>query len=175
MPKTSSRGVSLVLRMMLALVLAGALVAPGWAQGVVKSGNLGAAPDFTLPDVVDGKEYSLSQLKGKVVIINFITFFCGPCREEMPDLDKLHQELKDKGFMVVGIGLSSDPTQLRFLVKQLNLHYPLLAGTDAVGKAYGNVEVVPTTFIVDRQGNIKHKITGALNKDAFLKLVQPLL
>uniref|UniRef100_A0A7V4G7S4 TlpA family protein disulfide reductase n=1 Tax=Desulfobacca acetoxidans TaxID=60893 RepID=A0A7V4G7S4_9BACT len=175
MPRRDTRGAHLCFRTMLAVVLVGVLAAAGWAQGIVKSGNLGTAPDFTLPDVVDGKEYSLSQLKGKVVLINFITFFCGPCREEMPDLDKLHQELKDKGFMVVGIGLSSDPTQLRFLVKQLNLHYPLLAGTDAVGKAYGNVEVVPTTFIVDRQGNIKHKITGALTKDAFLKLVQPLL
>lgn len=133
------------------------------------------APDFTLPDVLDGKEYSLSQFKGKVVLINFFTFFCGPCREEMPDLNKIYHENKAKGFVTLGIGLSSDPSQLRFLVKQLNLDYPVLAGTDKVSKDYGGVEVVPTTFIIDKQGNIVHKILGTRKKEEFEKLIRPLL
>jgi peroxiredoxin len=103
------------------------------------------APDFTLKDVLQGQDYSLSQFKGKVVMINFFTFFCGPCREEMPDLNKIYQENKDKGFQTLGIALSSDPTQIRFLVKQLGLTYPVLTGTDKVSKAYGDVvETSPT-------------------------------
>lgn len=133
------------------------------------------APDFTLPDVLEGKEYSLSQFKGKVVLLNFFTFFCGPCREEMPDLNKIYHENKGKGFVTLGIGLSSDPSQLRFLVKQLNLDYPVLMGTDKVSKDYGGVEVVPTTFIIDKQGNIVHKILGTRKKQEFEQLIRPLL
>jgi cytochrome c biogenesis protein CcmG/thiol:disulfide interchange protein DsbE len=134
-----------------------------------------AAPDFTLPDILTGKNYSLSQFKGKVVMINFFTFFCMPCREEMPDLNKLYNEYKGRGYQVLGIGLSSDPTQLRFLVKQIGLDYPVLQGNDQVSKAYGNVEIVPTTFILDRQGNIAHKILGTRSKAELKKMIEGLL
>jgi len=134
-----------------------------------------AAPDFSLPDILQGKNYSLSQFKGKVVLINFITFFCMPCREEMPDLNKIYQEYQGKGLQVLGIGLSSDPVQLRFLVKQIGLDYPMLAGNDKVSKDYGNVELVPTTFIIDKQGNIAHKILGTRKKEEFVKMIQALL
>jgi cytochrome c biogenesis protein CcmG/thiol:disulfide interchange protein DsbE len=133
------------------------------------------APDFTLPDVLQGKNYSLSQFKGKVVMINFFTFFCMPCREEMPDLNKIYKEYRGKGLQTLGIALSSDPVQIRFLVKQIGLDYPVLAGNDKVGKDYDNVELVPTTFIIDRQGNIAHKILGTRKKEDFIKLIQPLL
>ncbi len=144
-----------------------ALVTASWAGG--------KAADFTLPSVLDGKEYSLSQFKGKVVMVNFFTFFCGPCRDEMPDLNKIYQENKGSGYVCLGIGLSSDPTQLRFLVKQLNLDYPVLVGNDKVSKDYGGVEVVPTTIIIDKQGNIAHKIVGTRSKEDFLKLIRPLM
>ncbi|MBI4643212.1 MAG: TlpA family protein disulfide reductase [Deltaproteobacteria bacterium] len=134
-----------------------------------------AAPDFSLPDILQGKNYSLSQYKGKVVMINFFTFFCMPCREEMPDLNNIYKEMQGKGLQVLGIGLSSDPVQLRFLVKQIGLTYPVLAGNDKVSKDYGNVEVVPTTFIIDKQGNIAHKILGTRKKEEFVKMIQALL
>lgn len=134
-----------------------------------------AAPDFSLPDILQGKNYSLSQFKGKVVLINFITFFCMPCREEMPDLNNIYKEYQGKGLQVLGIGLSSDPVQLRFLVKQIGLDYPMLAGNDKVSKDYGNVELVPTTIIIDKQGNIAHKILGTRKKEEFIKMIQPLL
>jgi len=135
----------------------------------------GAAPDFSLPDILQGKNYSLSQYKGKVVMVNFFTFFCMPCREEMPDLNKLYKDYQGKGFQVLGIGLSSDPVQLRFLVKQIGLDYPVLAGNDKVSKDYGNVEVVPTTFIIDKQGNIAHKILGTRKKEELEKMIKALL
>jgi cytochrome c biogenesis protein CcmG/thiol:disulfide interchange protein DsbE len=139
----------------------------GWAAG--------SAADFTLKAVQDGKEYSLSQFKGKVVLINFFTFFCGPCRQEMPHLSQMHQELKGQGFQTLGIGLSSTPDQLKQIVTQLNLAYPVLEGNDAVSKAYGGVELVPLTFIIDKQGNIAHKVLGARSKADFEKMIKPLL
>lgn len=152
----------------LALAIAVALAAPGWTADK-------GAPDFNLKDVLQGKDYSLSQYKGKVVLINFFTFFCGPCRDEMPDLEKINQEMQGKGYETLGIALSSDPTQIRFLVKQLGLNYPVLMGDDKVSKAYGNIEVVPTTFIIDKQGNIVHKVLGTRKKEEFVKMIQPLL
>jgi len=139
----------------------------GWAAG--------SASDFKLKAVQDGKEYSLSQFKGKVVLINFFTFFCGPCRQEMPHLSQMSQELKGQGFQVLGIGLSSTPEQLKQIVTQLGLAYPVLEGNDAVSKAYGGVELVPLTFIIDKQGNIAQKVLGARSKEEFMKMVKPLL
>lgn len=144
-----------------------AAATPGWAAG--------SAPDFTLKAVQDGKDYSLSQFKGKVVLLNFFTFFCGPCRQEMPHLSQMNQELKGQGFQALGIGLSSTPEQLKQIVTQLGLSYPVLEGNDAVSKAYGGVELVPLTFIIDRQGNVVQKILGARSKEDFEKIIKPLL
>ena len=141
--------------------------ASGWAAG--------SAADFNLKAVQDGKAYSLSQYKGKVVLINFFTFFCGPCRQEMPHLSQIYQELKGQGFEALGIGLSSTPEQLKQIVSQLHLAYPVLEGNDAVSKAYGGVELVPLTFIIDKEGKIAHKILGARSKEEFEKLIKPLL
>jgi peroxiredoxin len=134
-----------------------------------------SAPDFALKDVVRGQQYTLSQFRGKVVLLNFFTYQCKPCREEMPVLNQLDQEFKARGFQTLGIGLASDPAQLRSLTQQLGLNYPVLAGTDQVSKAYGNIEFVPTTFIIDRQGNMVHKIFEARSKADFVKLIKPLL
>jgi len=138
----------------------------GWAQ---------SAPNFALKDVIRGQEYTLSQFKGKVVLLNFFTFLCKPCREEMPYLNQIDKEFKGRGFQTIGIGLTSDPRQLRSLTEQLGLGYPVLVGTDQVSQAYGKVEFVPTTFIIDRQGNIVHKIFEPRSKADFVKLIQPLL
>ncbi|MHB9072699.1 MAG: TlpA family protein disulfide reductase [Desulfobaccales bacterium] len=155
-------------RMLVVAVCILALTSPGWAADK-------PAPDFTLKDVLTGKDYTLSQLKGKVVVINFFTFFCGPCRDEMPDLNKINNELKGKGLQMFGIALSSDPTQIRFLVKQLGLEYPVLIGNDKVSDAYGSIAVVPTTVIIDKQGNIAQRIEGTRKKEIFKKLIEPLL
>jgi peroxiredoxin len=93
----------------------------------------------------------------------------------MPDLNKINNELKAKGLQTFGIALSSDPTQIRFLVKQLGLQYPVLIGNDKVSDAYGSIAVVPTTVILDKQGNIAQRIEGTRNKATFMKLIEPLL
>jgi len=152
---------------LMAVIFIVTTAASGWAAG--------SAADFKLKAVQDGKEYSLSQYKGKVVLVNFFTFFCGPCRQEMPHLNQIFQELKGQGFQTLGIGLSSTPAQLKQIVTQLNLTYPVLEGNDAVSKAYGGVELVPLTFIIDKDGNIAHKILGARSKEEFEKMIKPLL
>ncbi len=133
------------------------------------------APDFSLKDVVSGQEYSLSQFKGKVVLLNFFTFLCGPCRDEMPDLNQIDKEFKALGFQTIGIGLASSPAELCSLAKDLALGYPVLAGTEEVSQAYGKIKYVPTTIIIDRQGNIVRRISQAWPKSALVGLIKPLL
>ncbi len=133
-----------------------------------------AAPDFTLPDTA-GKNYSLSQYKGKVVVLNFFTIWCQPCREEMPDLSAINQELGSQGVQVLGICLNADPNQLRFFVKQMNLSYPILAGTDKTSKDYGEIIAVPTTFFISKDGKITKKIEGSRTKADFLSMIKPLM
>jgi cytochrome c biogenesis protein CcmG/thiol:disulfide interchange protein DsbE len=168
MPHKSSRISWSMARMLIVAACILALASPSWGAGK-------PAPNFSLKDVLQGKEYSLSQFRGKVVVINFFTFFCGPCRDEMPDLNKINNELKGKGLQTFGIALSSDPTQIRFLVKQLGLEYPVLIGNDKVSDAYGSIAVVPTTVIIDKEGNVAQRIEGTRKKEVFLKLIQPLL
>jgi cytochrome c biogenesis protein CcmG, thiol:disulfide interchange protein DsbE len=167
MAHKSFRFPRMMAQMLLLSICILALTSPSWADK--------AAPNFTLKDVLTGKEYTLNQFKGKVVVINFFTFFCGPCRDEMPDLNKINNELKGKGLQMFGIALSSDPTQIRFLVKQLGLQYPVLIGNDKVSDAYGSIAVVPTTVIIDKQGNIAQRIEGTRKKEIFQKLIEPLL
>ena len=153
----------------------GLLLALGLLAMPVASWAAPAAADFTLKDVLQGQDYTLSQFRGKVVMINFFTFFCGPCREEMPDLNKVYHKYQSQGFQTLGIALSSDPTQIRFLVKQLGLDYPVLIGNDQVSEAYGSVAVVPTTFIIDRSGNVVQKVEGTRSKAEFEKMIRALL
>ena len=152
--------------MLLTLLLLLSMVSGGWAQ---------AAPDFALKDVIRGQQYTLKQFRGQVVVLNFFTFLCKPCKEEMPYFNQIDREFKGRGFQMIGIGLASTPAELSSLTRQLGLDYPVLAGNDEVSRAYGNVEFVPTTFIIDRQGNIVHKIFEARSKADFIKLIKPLL
>jgi len=132
------------------------------------------APDFSLPDLA-GNTVTLSQLRGKVVLVNFFTVWCQPCRHEMPDLNAIYSEQKDKGVVVLGICLNADPKQLQVLVKQLKLDYPVLLGTDKVSKDYGDIVTVPTTFILNKEGQVAEKISGPRKKEEFLGMIKPLL
>ena len=103
----------------------------------------------------------------------------------LPNLNKIYQENKDKGYVTLGIALSSDPTQIRFLVTQLGLTYPVLIGNDKVSDAYGSILVNPTTFIIDKQGNVAQKMKDpekrrfrendqgvALNQRRYFRIIQ---
>ncbi|MBM4288546.1 MAG: TlpA family protein disulfide reductase [Deltaproteobacteria bacterium] len=140
-----------------------------WA---IKEGE--PAPDFSLTDT-EGNTVTLSKLQGKVVVVNFFTIWCQPCRKEMPELNAIYKENKDKGLAMLGICLSTDPNQLKAFAKQMNLNYPILLGTDQVSKDYGDITAVPTTFVINKEGKIAVKIEGARHKEEFLKVITPLL
>ncbi len=118
------------------------------------------APDFTLPDV-HGKKVSLSQFKGDVVILNFWATYCGPCKAEMPSLNKLYMELKNRGLAVVAISVDATEKPVLSFITDKKLEFPVLMDRDK--EVYFDdyaVMGLPTTFIIDRHGVIIEKIMG---------------
>lgn len=111
------------------------------------------APDFTL-DVLGGGRVTLSELRGKVVLVNFWFPGCGPCREELPQLQKLYESLKERGLDVLAIDMTSEDPQAAAFWKSAGITFRSLTGdTDDVTDAY-ETRSAPTTFVVDRQGRV---------------------
>ncbi|MBS1913639.1 MAG: redoxin domain-containing protein [Bacteroidetes bacterium] len=141
-------------------------------QGTLSDRN-GPAPDFSWKDAA-GTEHSLHDYRGKVVMINFWGTWCGPCRGELPDIVKIRQEMQDKGFEVIGLNVNEQPRAdmtapqyVAAFAQQNGLYYPLVLASDELVEAYGGIEAVPTTFIVNGKGNVVKKLVGRQNDQAF--------
>ncbi len=123
------------------------------------------APEWRLKDLA-GAEVTLSQFKGKVVIVDFWATWCPPCRAEMPFYVNLYKKLADRGLVIVGISLDAQgPGVVRKFVESMGITYPIVMGDEEVTAAY-KVELMPTTFVVDREGRIRHSKIGAVSNEA---------
>jgi len=153
---------------------------PG-TQGAVAN-TVGAAPDGsaaeTAPDVdlktTDGKPMKLSDLRGQVVLLNFWATWCVPCRSEIPGLNEMQRDLAGRGFKVLGVSTSDSADLVREYQKDVRQDYTVAIGDDAVASKYA-VGVLPTTFVIDRQGRIRHKVIGEKSRAQFEALIKPLL
>ena len=117
------------------------------------------APAFTLKNL-SGDKVSLSDYKGKVVLLDFWATFCGPCLKAMPKFQKLHDELGPKGFAVVGIATDEEGLpKVAPVVKKLNVRYPILISDEAAWKNYG-VTTLPAMFLIDRKGTMVKRFGG---------------
>jgi len=117
------------------------------------------APEFTLP-LFDGGEISLSDLRGKVVVINFWASWCDPCREEAPVLERMWREYRDRGVVFLGVNYVDVESEARKYMQEFDVTYP--NGPDVgqkIARAY-RIRGVPETFFVDQQGNIAPIIIG---------------
>lgn len=115
----------------------------------------GAAPDFGLPDAA-GQTVSLSDFEGQVVLINFWASWCGPCREEMPLLNALHERYEPMGFTMLGVNVEEDSTAADRFLNGTPVSFPILYDREnAVSQLY-DVIAMPSTVIVDRQGQIRY-------------------
>ncbi len=132
------------------------------------------APNFKLK-TLDGGEVSFADYKGKVVLVNFWATWCPPCLAEMPDLNQLYVDYKDKGLQILGLTISSRPKDIPKKVKQSGVTYPILLDAEPVAAKFGGFGAIPQTFIIDKKGKIVHSITGARSYKAFEKLIKPLL
>ena len=111
------------------------------------------APGFDTVDVT-GKAQRLREQKGKVVLVNIWATWCGPCRAEMPRLDRLYKERKDQGLMVFGLSEEDADVQRKYL-EQVPVSYPLLTVKGAVPQLYRDIARYPAMFLIDRQGRLQ--------------------
>ncbi|MBI2359283.1 MAG: TlpA family protein disulfide reductase [Deltaproteobacteria bacterium] len=121
--------------------------------------EVGPTPDFTLPTPA-GKKISLKNFRGKIVFLNFWASWCAPCREEMPAMERLYREFKDKGLAVLAVNVKDSRKKAVDFVTELKLSYPIVLDTDGqVGVLYG-AWGLPTTYLIGRNGDGLARLWG---------------
>ncbi|MES2580343.1 MAG: TlpA disulfide reductase family protein [Pseudomonadota bacterium] len=132
--------------------------------------NKSQAPAVTFT-TIEGKKISMADLKGKVVLVNFWATDCPGCIKEMPDLIKIYNDYKTKGFEIISVAMPYDPpAQVLNYTRQKSLPFPVMHdGLSEITQAFGGVNLTPTAFIFDKQGKRLQRTIGELD---FVKLHQ---
>jgi len=133
------------------------------------------APNFTLKSS-EGKTIDLKKMQGKVVVLNFWATWCGPCKAEIPGFLDVYKQYKSKGLEIVGISLDQDGWKpVKPFIEHYKIAYPVVVGDGNLADAYGGIDAIPTTFVIDRKGNITNKHIGFMDKKTFEQLVKGML
>jgi peroxiredoxin len=135
-----------------------------------------AAPNVAMQDL-DGNHFKLTDLKGKPVLITFWATTCPGCLEEQPHLAELYEKHHAQGLNIIGIAMSYDPAiQVRTLTKNRQLPYTIVMDTDGVlARAFGNVRLTPTTFLIGPDGKIRFKKIGEMDMHRVEQSIQTML
>jgi thiol-disulfide isomerase/thioredoxin len=125
-----------------------------------------AAPAFTLT-TLDGKKVSLSDYKGRAVLVNFWATWCGPCKIEMPWFEEFKKQYAGQGFEILGVADDVDAGKdaIAKVAQKTGVTYPILLADGKVEKAYGGIDVLPMSFYVDRNGVVVEQTAGLGSKD----------
>ena len=146
-------------------------------QPAVAAGEIGSRlPDFTVTDL-QGHPLSSSELRGKVVLVDFWATWCQPCKKEMPGYQKLADNYGARGFVVIGFKFDTmrdmeDPIQF---ARGIGVHYPLAVATVDLRQKFGGIEGLPTTMLYDRQGMLRTKVVGFEYTDTIESALKPLV
>jgi thiol-disulfide isomerase/thioredoxin len=138
----------------------------GLSQRVAHAVDRGqTAPEIALKDL-SGKAIKLSQLKGKVVLVDFWASWCGPCRESLPFLDKLSKSYREQGLVVLGVNIDNDAAAARKFLKDLPVSFAVVNDAEKqVAKAYAP-PTMPSSYLIDRQGKVHVVHAGFRRSDA---------
>lgn len=134
-----------------------------------------AAPAWTLKDL-DGKPVSFSQFKGKVVVIDFWATWCGPCLTEIPGYIELQNKYGKDGLVVIGISIDSIKAKdVAKFAKKKSMNYTIVMADDEIMATFGNFTMIPTTFLINREGRIIHQKSGQWKHEEYEALVKKAL
>jgi cytochrome c biogenesis protein CcmG/thiol:disulfide interchange protein DsbE len=133
------------------------------------------APDFSLATVA-GSNLNLADYKGKVVVLDFWATWCAPCRKAIPDLIELKNEYPEDQFEIIGISLDSDTKEMvPSFVEQFKINYPIVYGDMEIARRYGDIQSIPTSFVVDKEGRIFSSYVGYMDKSIYKKDIDKLI
>jgi thiol-disulfide isomerase/thioredoxin len=134
------------------------------------------APAWALKDV-DGREVNSSAFKGKVVLVDFWATWCAPCRKEMPDYAAWQKKYADRGLVILGLSLDEGgPAEVKKVGEAMQINYPLIMADPDVAESFGDFQgFLPTAYLIDREGNIRHVKTGLTDMAAYERLIVSLL
>ena len=122
------------------------------------------ARDFHL-DLLTGEKLQLSDLQGKLVVLNFWASWCPPCRAEMPSFEDIYREYRDKGVVFVGVAVSDTDSEARAFAEKVGVTYPLGLDPGHIARTY-QITAMPTTYFIDYDGHISRKLQGPANEGA---------
>lgn len=128
------------------------------------------APDFTL-DALDGTKVTLSEMRGKIVIVNLWATWCPPCRAEMPALENAYKQYKDSDVVILGLNVTNQDSERDIppFVKEFGLTFPILLDRDGSVSALYQLRGLPTTYFINREGIIRTVVVGGPMNETFIR------
>ncbi len=126
-------------------------------------------------ELLDGRRMTSEELRGKVVLVNFWATWCPYCRHEMPDMERFYRNTRARGFEIVALSQDDDAETVRRFMAEEGYHFPAAMADGGHAAAFGGVGRLPTSFLIDRQGRLRNKISGQVHYARLDDLVEPLL
>ncbi len=154
----------------LAVVVLRAL--PGAASGAPR---VGAEAPALKVKTLDGQKLSLAELRGKVVLVNFWATWCPPCRAEMPGFESVWRERQKDGFVVVGLSADDGSGQVALFLGDQGITYPVAMASASAKRAFGGVNALPSSFLIDKQGKVRRQVQGVFDERLLRQDVNRLL
>jgi len=156
--------------------LCAAALAAGASAAVAAATVGAAAPDFTLR-ALDGPNLRLQEQRGKVVLVNFWATWCGPCRKEMPHLNRLADKYRASGLVLLGINVDDDVRNATEVAAKLGVKFPVLLDTDKKVSRLYDLNSMPSTMVIDRNGRVRFVHRGYQDgyEDQYDKQIRDLL
>ncbi|MBE1554080.1 thiol-disulfide oxidoreductase ResA [Sporosarcina limicola] len=176
MAKADKKKKRLIIRTIVLLLLVSVVIYAVAFKDKVKVLAVGdMAPDFELVDL-EGNKHRLSDYKGQGVFLNFWGTWCGPCKKEMPHMEKLHKEFEGKDVQILALTIKDPPLKVKAFRDQYELTFPIaIDKTEVVKEAY-NISPLPTTFLINDKGKIQKIIKWAMSEEeirSHMESIQP--
>lgn len=145
--------------------LVGCVLLLAWAVPALALDSGTRLPEIGLKDL-SGRKVDVASLRGKVVIVDFLASWCAPCKQELPVLEKLYKKYQGQGLVVVGVSVDEELSNLKGLLKQIRVSFPVVHDQAKVVADRFEPPKMPSSYIVDRKGIVRHVQAGFRNSDA---------